>query len=158
VNPADSLAKLHPLRVPEAVGWWPPAPGWWLLLVLLLAAAAVASWWLWRRHRCNAYRRQGLQELRHIREQWQQTGDPVHCLERVNALLKALALHAYPRRDVAAASGEQWRQFLNSGMPSGQAFSLDALAGQYQPQADATDVDSHLELVAQWIRHHRGQT
>ena len=155
MNPADPLAQLHPLRDPAAVGWWPPAPGWWLLLILLLASLVVGGWWLLRRHRQNAYRRLGTRALIAIREQWQASGDAAQCLSQTNALLKAVALQAYPRRDIAAASGANWQQFLNAHIDSESHFSLPALESQYQASAGDIDVDQHLKLASHWVARHK---
>ncbi len=155
MNPADPLAQLHPLRDPAAIGWWPLAPGWWLLLALLLAGLALAIWWLLRRYRRNAYRRRGTRALQSIRLQWQDSGNAAHCLGQANALLKAVALQAYPQREVAAASGANWQQFLNAHIDNQRQFTLSALESQYQANVDGVDLEDHLDLVAHWIAHHR---
>ncbi len=157
MTPTDPLAQLNPLREAQPVSWWPPAPGWWLAAALLLLAACWALWWLWRRHRRNAYRRQGLAQLAAITEEWQAHGDSAATLADTNALLKAVALQAYPAREVAAATGAAWCELLNRGMDNRHHFSAATLQAQYHPQADASDVDAHLRRARHWIRHHRVQ-
>lgn len=156
MNPTDPLAQLNPLREPAAIGWWPLAPGWWLLIALVLIAAGVLAWRLTLRYRRNAYRRQAIAELQAIRSRWESDGDDSLCLTQTNALLKAVALHAFPRRDIASVSGEQWRDFLNnsSSGTNGQ-FEIGALQAQYQPSADVADVGAHLDHSDQWCRNHR---
>lgn len=157
MNPADPLSGLNPLREPTAVGWWPPAPGWWLLLALVVTALTLLCLWLLRRHQRNAYRRQGMRALQDIRVQWQESSDAGQCLSQTNALLKAVALQAYPQRDVAAASGEHWQQFLNAQIGAPRHFTLRALESQYQANVEDIDLEQHLDLAAHWITNHRSQ-
>ncbi len=150
----DPLAALRPLREPEAIGWWPPAPGWWLLAALLLILLATLLW-LWRRRRQReAYRRRALVELAHIRARFSQGGDGLACLGAVNALLKSVALRAFPRRDVAGMSGESWQRFLNRSLGL-ELFDPSLLVAQYRPQVPEGDVKQHLQAAEQWIRQHR---
>jgi len=155
VNPSDPLAQLHPLREPAAIGWWPPAPGWWLLLALVLIALGILGWRLLQRHRRNAYRRQGLAALARIRNQWQANNDHRRCLTEVNALLKAVALRAYPRRDIAGLSGDDWQEFLNRATAGEAEFELRPLQAQYLSEVDGEGLEQHLDLCARWIRQHR---
>lgn len=155
MNPTDPLAQLNPLREPAAIGWWPLAPGWWLLIALVLIVAGVLAWLLIARYRRNAYRRQAIIELQVIRNRWENGGDDSLCLTQTNALLKAVALRAFPRRDIASISGEQWRDFLNSCCLTDGQFEIDALQAQYQPSAGAVDVGAHLNRSDRWFRNHR---
>jgi len=157
VNPGDPLAQLHPLREPAAVLWWPPAPGWWILLGLLLAALGFACFWLWRRHQRNRYRAEGLAALRAIERELPADDDPQATSAAVNALLKAVALHAYPRAEVAGIHGRDWAKFLNETGGDGLHFD-EAMAGShYGPPGGAADVTNLCGQAARWIRQHRGQ-
>lgn len=155
MNPSDPLAQLHPLREPAAIGWWPPAPGWWLLLALVIVALAVLCWLGLRHHRRNAYRRLGLAELEHIRRCWQIDGDHLHCLTQANALLKAVALRAYPHRDIAGVSGREWQAFLDEAMAGNSQFELRLLQAQYFSEVGDEGLDGHLAHCASWIKRHR---
>lgn len=103
----DPLAALHPLHPPAPVSWWPPAPGWWLLTALLLVLLGT-GWWL---HRRGALRRSALAELRILERT---ASDDTRVAAGVNNLLRRVALARFPRRQVAALSGEAWLQFLDS--------------------------------------------
>jgi hypothetical protein len=151
---ADPLAQLHPLREPAAVSAWPPAPGWWILAALLLAAIAVALFIVWRHYRRQAYRRQGLRQLDTLRAELESGGDSAAYAQSVNALLKAVALRAFPRRQVAATSGEQWLAFLRE--TAGEDWQPpQALAdAPYRPDP-AVPVDELHRAAASWIRQHR---
>lgn len=154
MNPQDPLAALHPLREPGPIGWWPPAPGWWLLLGLLLLALAALAWWALRRYRANAYRRRALQQLEAIYAEFHQTGDRARCLQDVNALLKSVALHAYPRRRVAAASGAAWLAFLNDTGRGRARFEPAFGEALYRPGAATPDPEALRRAAAGWIARH----
>ena len=158
MNPTDPLAQLNPLREPAAIGWWPLAPGWWLLIILMFIAAAFLTWRLLAHYRRNAYRRQAIAELQAIRKRWKNDGDDSICLTQTNALLKAAALHAFPRRDIASVSGDQWRDFLHNSSRTDGQFEIDALQAQYHPSAGAADVGAHLDASDRWLRSHRATT
>ena len=155
MNPQDPLAALHPLREPLQVGWWPPAPGWWLLLVALLLLLGAGVYFLWRRYRRNAYRRQALLQLQAIREHYLQDRDGQACITATNALLKSVAIRAYPLRDVAAISGEHWLEFLNAGLGSEHAFDAGFALAAYRPARDAVDLDALYSSAALWIQRHK---
>src|SRR5262245_52349452 len=100
-----SLARLHDIVVPPAVGWWPPAPGWyWLLGFAVLAALALLlhGFAVWQR---NRYRREALAELATLERQAcdRKTRDGVPA--GISELLKRTALTAFPRPRVASLSG-----------------------------------------------------
>jgi len=155
MNPQqDPLAALHPLREPPPISWWPPAPGWWLLAALLCIALLVLIWLLLRRYRARAYRRQALRQLEQLRSQYQVDGDGPSYLAGANALLKSVALVSFPRRDIAASSGADWRAFLDAGLRSGQHFPEDFVSGAYRRQGAAIDVDQLHRLAACWITRH----
>ena len=155
MNPQDPLAQLHPLREPELIGWWPLAPGWWLLLVLLLAGLTVLAWYLLRRYRANAYRRQGLRQLAAIFADYEASNDRHRCLQQVNALLKSVALRAYNRREVAAAAGTPWVEFLNRSCPGGAGFDQRYAEGIYSAAPQALDMPTVRESARRWIARHR---
>ncbi len=154
----DPLAQLHPLREPAAIGWWPPAPGWWLLAGLALVLLLVLGWLAWKRWRGNGYRRQALRQLEAIALEPDAREDPQVFATRVNALLKSVALRAWPGPEVAACSGEHWLLFLNekSGCKQLPGFSTDFLAALYGPGGDAFDEQQLLRASRDWIRQHRG--
>jgi hypothetical protein len=153
----DPLAQLHPLREPGAISAWPPAPGWWILAFLLLVAIAVALFLWWRHYRRQAYRREGLRQLDALQRQLEASGDRARFAQSVNALLKAVALRAFPRRQVAAASGEQWLAFLRDTSGTGWAAPDALIDAPYRPEPDLQTEDLH-RAAAEWIREHRVPT
>ncbi len=156
MNPTDPLAQLHPLREPAAVAWWPPAPGWWLLSLILMLALAVLLGWLWRHRRRNRYRQLGLRRLQALRTRFATDGDAGRCRADINALLKSVALHAYPRDEVAALHGAQWETFLERTSSGGVSFS-GATSAHYRRNSDATDVEQLYRAAATWIQRHEAR-
>ena len=155
MNPQDPLANLHPLREPAMIGWWPPAPGWWLLGALVLLALSALVWFLVRRYRANAYRRQALAQLESLHRQFATSGDNGAFVVNTNALLKSVALRAYPRRQVAASSGAQWLAFLNNSCRgNAAAFDDRFVAALYREDQPDIDPEQLRRAAAQWIRRH----
>ena len=158
MNPKDPLAALHPLREPGLVSWWPPAPGWWILACVLLAGLVVAIFLVWRRHRRNAYRRSAQRQLLAIQARYQASGEEGDCLAAVNALLKSVALFAYPRRQIAASSGDQWLAFINTVLPPEHQLPPAYLNTLYGPARDELNIDEVLTAAGIWIRRHQGES
>lgn len=156
MNPQDPLSALHPLREPVLVGWWPPAPGWWVLLGMLLLLLLGMALFLWRRYRRNAYRRQALRQLQAIQAQYRQDGDSSRCIAAVNALLKSVALVAYPRRDVAASSGREWLAFLNGALDPAEQLESGFVDVIYNPHSRGPDLEQVQHSARSWIRRHKG--
>lgn len=136
------------------LGWWPLAPGWWVLLVLLVLATGFAAWLLYTRHRRNAYRRLGLDKLGSIASQYQLDQDKSAAAGAINALLKSVALRAYPRRDIASISGEAWHTFLQQSAPGGPAFEPGSLEVQYRKDPGDIDIDALIGTTGHWISRH----
>jgi hypothetical protein len=158
VNPQDPLANLHPLRQPELIGWWPPALGWWLLACLIIVVVALLVYLL-RRHRAkNAYRRRALRQLQALHAQYQLDAEAASYLRNINALLKSVALLAYPRAVVAAQHGASWRQFLNLSLPADAQLTSEFDDALYREQCPAIDVAQVQRAAEQWIKKHRAAT
>ena len=162
-----SLQNLNDIIEPAGVSFWPPTPGVWLvvaLVVLWVVVGVVLMGFRWRR---NAYRRAGMRALRRIRLEIhapdRKPDRKMTALRHLSALLKRVALTAFPREAVAALSGDRWIAFLDASMDGGRFASP---AGQlladiaYRPSTMAGEIpDRELEklfnLAGQWIRRHR---
>lgn len=155
MNPQDPLANLKPLRPGELIGWWPPAPGWWLLLAIVIVALAALTFYLLKRYQRNAYRRVALARLQSLHATYDTQRNASDYLAQLNALLKSVALRAYPREQVAATHGMQWRNFLNQGLPPALQFPADFDAAAYQKTCPELDL-AQLQLSARhWIKKHK---
>ncbi len=155
MNPQDPLAALQPLRTPDPVAWWPPAPGWWFLLLLALLLVGLAALWLWRRYRKNAYRRAAARQMDLLLLAYREDGDQLRYLQRVNALLKSVALQAWPAASVAAMSGQDWLDFLNRELRGGATFDPALAGAHYRPGASLADPEALAPVAKRWIRSHR---
>lgn len=144
---SDPLAALRPLHPPPAIDWWPPAPGWWVLVIVLAVLGGLA----WRRWRRTALRRVALDELRQLEREVQ---DDARLAAGISRLLRRIALACFPRRQVAALTGEAWLRFLDEqaggrGFCSGPGRVL--LTAPYTPHC-TLDRTALLALARDWIR------
>ena len=140
-NPA--LAELKDIHLPAEIGLWPLAWGWWLLTALLI----LGLWWLTssllKRHRFWRVRRLALKAL--------QTGTP--SAADTNRVLKQVALHYFPRHQVASFEGRRWSEFLCRQQPALDAASLETLLqASYRPTADDTQNARLQQLAITWLK------
>ena len=155
MNAPDPLAALHPLRSPELVGWWPPAPGWWALLVGALLLVAILAYLWRRRHRKNAYRRRALGQLQLLHTEFLAKRDSGLYFSQINALLKSVALLAYPRAEVAARHGADWRAFLNRSLPPTEQLQPAFDDAAYQKSCPEIDMAQVHRAARLWIARHK---
>ena len=155
MNPQDPLANLHPLREPDLIGWWPLAPGWWLLIVLAALCLAFLLAVVIKRYRANAYRRQAVAQLQVLRSTYLADRDPSRYIAAANALLKSVALRSYPRREIAATSGEPWLRFLNSSTKNAGNFDTGFVTAAYRKNCPDMDMERLHQTAQTWIRRHR---
>lgn len=153
-----ALTKLHDIRLPDPVGWWPMATGWWILITLALAGA---TFFLWRevgRRRTADYL--ALRELDVIRTRIKTTPDPRPFAVELAVLLRRVALNLKDRNAVIAISGNDWAHLLSDG-PSGISTPVAQLLvnAPYAPLNDiavpAGDTSMLLgatDEVERWIR------
>ena len=144
--------------LPEAVSWWPTAPGWKALAVVLIGLLAVVIFRLAKTWWHNRYRREALRQL-------DEHGNGKPLQDTVAVLpyfIKATALQAYPRQDIAALTGDGWLKFLDSHYP-GPAFSHGPgeklLCVAYQPkeqwQMNEDQCKALIGMSRDWIATHR---
>jgi hypothetical protein len=127
-----------------------------IALALLLLAALV--FFFHRRYRANAYRRQAVKQLQELHNDWL-AGSNVHTyLGAINALLKSVALRAFPRSDVASRNGAEWVLFLNqtlSAKTGGSHFTEEFAAAHYQAATPAVNCEDIYHATTLWIKQHR---
>lgn len=154
---ADPLAGLRAYHLPEPPSWWPPAPGWWLLAACVLMLLAALAWWLLRRRTRRAAARAALRELGDLRATLRADDDAAGFVRALSKLLRRYAISAFPRRDVAALTGDDWLYFLDRHGGDGQFAGgpgrqlLDA-PYRRDPAVGARDLAI---LAERWIRHNR---
>ena len=166
LNPCTSefgnrmLKGFQEISLPEPVSWWPQTAGWWVVGALLLIGLC---WWGGRRFlrwRADAYRRRRIADLESLLVR--AGGDLQAVLVHLPPLLKATALQAYRRSDVAALTGEAWLAFLDAQYPGPRFLSQTGsrlVSIAYQPgaaaQMDDTEARKLIEMSKRWIRSHR---
>jgi hypothetical protein len=154
------LHGMDEIVVPAPIAWWPQTIGWQLLgLGLALwaiyrAYRAAQTWWR------NRYRRSALARLDQLL--LQAGAEPGAVLPALPKLLKATALQAYPRGDVAALSGSAWLAFLDDHYP-GPKFNAEpgkkllsiAYRAESSWQVSNEDAAQLIAMTRQWLRQHR---
>ena len=155
-KPADPLAGLIDIPLPQEVSLWPQT---WPLRIAIVLVAVLAVWAIWRfvhRYRANRYRREALSELDRMR----QTSDaaPDRLAAQLSLLVRRTALGAFPRETVAPLTGTAWLAFLDRSY-GGDEFSQGAgrwlVSAPYQQTApDRDELNALRGLVDRWIRVH----
>ena len=155
MNPADPLAQLRDIHLPEPISWWLPAPGWWVILLLSLTAVGLVIYFLRRYWLQRRYRRIALRELGNFSLNGERNNQAL--LEEMSALLRRVAIQTYGRKRVAPLSGESWLTFLDITGKTDQFTQGPAKVlgtGLYQSSVDA-DMDEVLQIAQNWIKRHR---
>lgn len=151
----NELRDIHGAAEP---GWWPPAPGWWALAALALLVVFLAARWAVRRWRQHRRRQRYLAALARIEHTIDPAERPREFLAEVNRLLRAVALRAFPRAEVARLQGDEWVEFVRSQLPQPVPAGLDAelnslAAGPWQPQP-VFDAEALRAAARSWVRRH----
>ena len=144
---------MHGLVIPDPVSLMPMTSGWLILAGWLLAGLILTVRHLFKLRRRNRYRREALALLKTIENE--QDLCPVESAQRIAVLLKCTALAAYPRREVASLSANDWAQFLKDSANNDPQISDAAemlAAAAYRPDADGRELSAP---ARRWIRLHR---
>ena len=156
-----SLANLHDIVVSDPVPLWPPAPGWYGVGWILLIALVWVTWSLMRKRHANRYRRVALAELDQLELAVHDPTRRGSALAELPALVKRVALAAWPREVVASLSGQTLLEFLDAAgrtraFRDGPGTCLSALA--YDTRAAAALDDEHIAqlfgAVREWVKQH----
>ena len=123
----EALEKLADIAMPAPMPYLPQTWGWAALAMIVMAIIGWLAWRAIRRHRANRYRREALAELNALERQLGENSRRPEALAGMAALLKRVALAAWPRPEVAALSGPAWAEFVRShsgGADVGPALRL----------------------------------
>ncbi len=152
------LKGIEEVVLPLKVSYFPQTVGWKILAALILLWV---TYYLFRKARKwwqNRYRREALRRLQATVEERDR---PVsERLAEMAELLKATALHAYPREQVAGLYGGEWLVFLNQQTAAQDYFSkksmhlLSSSADQQQPIVTDEQVSILAGEMACWIKRH----
>ena len=144
------------IEIPPAISLLPTTPGWWALLALASVALLRLAWRRWKHWQNNRYRREALAALAQLQARVE--GGDTQALLELAPLLRATAIHATTRRDMASIRGEAWARELaklSPDLPPLPVQHLQQLA--YAPLETAHSAD-YLPLFSQlrgWIEAHR---
>jgi len=154
-----ALRSLKDIAIPQPVSWVPQTWGWLILALVLFAAILLWLAMRYRRWRRDAYRREALRLLDEIARDLrsQQTRDEANA--RLGELLKRTALAAWPRKAIAAVSGNEWADFLSAHQDGEIGSSLRCYLANLEYRGGATPgagaIDDLLRDARYWIeRHH----
>jgi len=155
----DPLAQLRDIHMPEPVSWWPPAPGWWLLALFIMALIATVVVY-WRRYRArNAYRRTARRDLLNLYLGWKNKHDDKYFIEQTQLILRRAALSGYSRKEIAALSGQDWVNWLNSSLKNSAAdVDFSPLGTELYTSAPFNaDIPKLYQTALHWLAKHRSQ-
>lgn len=104
-------AQLKDIHLPPEPSFWPPAIGWWIVLALLILIL-ITVFVIWKKYERRAPRREALQLLDRIDNNYLSDKDIVAYVSEINKLIRRVAMQAFSRHECAGKSGEQWLEFL----------------------------------------------
>ena len=143
------LDGLHDFYQPSPPAWTPQTTGWYVLFAVIGLLVIWLTFRVIRRWLADRYRREALREL------------PAIAPDGLSALLKRVALAAWPREKVASLNGPDWLNFLSATsaddafrQPPGNRIEEIALRPE---TVSAEDSQTLREIAANWIRRHRVQ-
>lgn len=149
---SERMWGLKELPLPEPVSWFPATPGWLAVGAFVLALAvwgAVRARRRWQRQR---YRREALRRLEHMRTE-------PGALAELPLVLRATALSAFPREEVASLRGRAWVAWLNAN--GGRFEPADSEWLDRLPYADGAVTDLEADVAARlltasrhWVERH----
>lgn len=152
MNPADPLAALRDIHVPDAPGFWPPAPGWIVVACLVTAAGIAAAIVSVRRWRAGRFRRDALAVLRSLRAQHAAGAPETEIAMQLSMLVRRVALARHPREEIAGLTGDRWMTRLESTLPDiGISARTALLEAPYSRRCDV-DLARALAACELWIR------
>lgn len=145
--------------LPSAISWWPNTIGWQLLAFLMMIFSVryihrkTQTWW------SNRYRREVIAKLNALKKD--SSNAIITGVEQLPFYLKATALQAYPRDQVAQLSGHDWIDFLNNTYGSvlfTEDLSEQLIAISYRPKSQWSLTEQeciHLvDTAILWVKNH----
>jgi hypothetical protein len=150
---------INEIILPESISWWPSAPGWQVLGFFIFSYCLFLIGRLLKRWLHNRYRREALRQIASVQAQTDNQAEDVVAV--LPFFLKAVALKAYPREDVASLSGNEWLTFLDSHYP-GPPFSIGigeklvsiAYLPRDQWQLNDQECTRLIDMSQNWIQKH----
>ncbi|MBV1934730.1 MAG: DUF4381 domain-containing protein [Parvibaculaceae bacterium] len=160
-----ALKGLEEISSPDPISAMPQGPGWWFLAGTLLLVGGVLVYYVRKKWSRNAYRRHAVAALEALEITHEGPTQNWHAhRQSLPEILRATALHAFPRRNVVAVTGESWRVFLNAATQtplwSEQTFQV-LYALSYRPASAQEISEQEAQAVIQatkaWVLEHKPQ-
>ncbi len=153
---AESL-PLRDIHLPNPVSWWPPALGWWMLIILLILVILSIKIFLVIKRR-RSVQIAAIKALKQISEAFKTDQDAHRLVKSLSILMRRICLSYFPRKKVAALTGEKWLLFLDECLDWGnltdrfsQGSGRALITAPYQKRAEI-DGDQLLFLCGHWIK------
>lgn len=109
--------ELRDIRGLDSIPWYPLPIGWWLVILGSLISLGLAVW-LWRTYR---HHKQQSQWRKVAKLEWQAINKPTltshERANRIDSLLRWIAIQQYGREACASLTGEAWLQWLQAHDP-----------------------------------------
>lgn len=112
MNGLPEAPQIHDIHLPGDPSWWPPAIGWWVLLVAWGFMLFLFGRYGWQWYLSLRFRNYVLGLLDDIADP-KDDSDHARFLSDVSQLLKRVAIHVFPKTNVATLSGADWTRFLS---------------------------------------------
>ena len=152
MNPADPLAALRDIHIPDAPEFWPPAPGWFVVAALAIAAGAAAAIICVRQWRAGRFRSDALAQLTSLRARHGAGAPDAEIAMELSVLMRRVALARHPRAQVAGLTGERWLAWLESDLPGIGGSARIALLDAPYARESRFDVERALTACERWVR------
>lgn len=160
-----ALKGLEEISSPAPISAMPQGPGWWFLAITLLLVGGAVVYHMRKKWSRNAYRRHAVAALEALEVTDERFTQNWHLhLQALPEILRATALHAFPRRNVVAVSGESWRVFLNAATQtplwSEQTFQVLYDLTYRPPSARAIseqEAQAVIYAAKAWVAKHKPQ-
>lgn len=147
---------LKDIHLPDPVSWWPPAIGWWLMpiiLILFVPLLRVVVRAMSRYLQNRRLRRQVLQELELIQQEFDTNRNIAGALEKVSSLLRRVAITVCPERAVAGRTGEAWVDWLRGrGADRQDPEIFTVLTRAPYQRAPEIEMQRLFKAVERWVR------
>ncbi|TNF18282.1 MAG: DUF4381 domain-containing protein [Rhodobacteraceae bacterium] len=148
------LAKLHDIRLPEPVGWWPLAPGWWGLIALVVLVALAALALDYRRRRTVRFA--ALHELAALKDRLGDDAAAPQVAADLAVLVRRIVLTGPEAQRLARMSGPDWVAELGRGKGGFSDASAAFVANApYAPARDRAALATAITEAETWIRRHK---
>jgi hypothetical protein len=145
--------------LPTATTWWPNTVGWQIIAFFISVFAVRYAYQKGQRWWHDHYRREAIAKISELQND--SSVDILTVVENLPFYLKATALQAYSREQVAQLSGLEWVEFLNEkygSMHFSNNLSEQLIRVSYRPKSQWKLTDKEclilIDRTKLWIKYH----